>query len=310
MLDSLLAILLLVMPWPAAPTGRTVVSRYPDGALASVGFYRGAMKVGTHAAWWPDGTLRLLAQYADDRYDGFYDTWYPSGARYERRRYAAGRETGRQQAWTPDGTLYLNYEVRGGRHYGLVNARPCVTTGGTAAALPYYTSADFTPAWTATPPRSLTLAVTSQLGARVTGADLAGRPYVASFIFTRCTTICPTLIDQLGRVQRATALRIVSYSVTPETDTVPVLAAFGRAHGIDPARWLLLTGDAASIYAAARTFYFAGDGRETDPGAFLHTEKLLLVDGGGRLRGVYDGTLPHDVDRLIADAAVLLPPTS
>ena len=309
MLSLLLASLLSLL-LPSALPGRLVITRDADGRLAGAGLYRGAVKVGTHTAWWPDGRLRSVAEYSNDAYDGLYETWYPSGARYELRHYRQGRESGRQQAWTADGTLYLNYEVRDGRRYGLVNPRPCVTTDRGGAALPYYTSADFTPRWTSTPARTLALDATSQSGARVTGADLEGRPYVASFIFTRCTTVCPVLVAQLARVQRATPLRIVSYSVTPQADTPAVLAAFGRAHGVDPARWLLLTGDAASIYAAARTFYFADDGRERDAGTILHSEKLLLVDGAGRLRGVYDGTLPHDVDRLIADASLLLPATS
>ncbi len=33
----------------------------------------------------------------------------------------------------------------------------------------------------------------------------------------------------------------------------------------------------------------------------LHTEKLVLVDGSGHLRGVYNGTQPFAVDQLISD---------
>jgi protein SCO1/2 len=40
-------------------------------------------------------------------------------------------------------------------------------------------------------------------------------------------------------------------------------------------------------------------------GAFLHTEKVLLVDRSGRLRGVYNGTLPFDIDRLLGDITQL-----
>jgi protein SCO1/2 len=302
---QLLLALALSILLPYVPNGRVALTRHPDGRLARAGAYRGGVKTGTHTAWWPNGTLRSIVQYSDDAYDGIYETWYPSGARYELRHYRKGHESGRQQSWTEDGTLYLNYEVRGGRRYGLVNARPCVTTSETGAELPYYTTADFTPEWTPTPARALTIALTSQSGAAITGTSLAGRPYVASFFFARCSTICPTLTQQLKRVQDATSIRLVSYSVTPATDTPEALAEYGRRHGIDATRWLLLTGDAASIYRAARTFYFAGDSRATGATDFLHTEKVLLVDAEGRLRGVYDGTLPHDIDRLIEDASVL-----
>jgi protein SCO1/2 len=82
-----------------------------------------------------------------------------------------------------------------------------------------------------------------------------------------------------------------------------VLAEFGRLRGIDPRRWLLLTGDAAQIRRLAKQSYFADDARGGD--ALLHTEKLLLVDARSRLRGVYNGSQPFDVERLIADIGAL-----
>lgn len=298
--------LVLALQLPSGPVGRIEVTRYPDGTLASAGFYRGAVKIGTHTAWWRNGALRSVAQYSEDAYDGIYQTWYASGSRYELRAFAGGHEAGRQQAWTEDGTLYLNYEMRNGRRFGLVNARPCVTTNQRDVELPYYTNAEFTPQWKPTAARTLDIEARSQQDRRITGADLTGRPHVASFFFASCSTVCPALMRQLKRVQAASPIRIVSYSVTPATDTPAVLAEYGRRQGVDAARWLLLTGGAAGIYRAARTFYFAGDSRQSGDGAFLHTEKVLLVDAEGRLRGVYDGTLPHEIDRLIADAALLI----
>ena len=88
-----------------------------------------------------------------------------------------------------------------------------------------------------------------------------------------------------------------------------VLAAFGRERRIDPARWSLVTGSRRTIYTLARTSYFADDTRAgaaaDDETAFLHSEKLLLVDAGGHLRGVYNGTQPFAVDQLMADFAAL-----
>jgi protein SCO1/2 len=71
-----------------------------------------------------------------------------------------------------------------------------------------------------------------------------------------------------------------------------------------------VTGNPEQIYALARTSYFADDGRlEAGKAAteqFLHTEKALLVDREGRLRGVYNATLPHEVDKLLTDLDLLL----
>jgi protein SCO1/2 len=181
-----------------------------------------------------------------------------------------------------------------------------------ATPLPYYESNDFTPRWTGSTHQVGAFSLTAQTGAPFTDRDLAGRVHVASFIYTRCSGICPMLVSSLKRVQAAIDdpnVLIVSYSVTPELDSPAVLAAFGHERGVDPARWKLVTGDRDQIYALARDSYFASDERLratlADPGAFLHTEKLVLVDGAGRLRGVYDGMQPFEIDHLIEDANAL-----
>jgi protein SCO1/2 len=179
--------------------------------------------------------------------------------------------------------------------------------------LPYYEGRDFTPRWAPTTHRIGSFSLMSQTGSAFTDRDLAGRVHIASFIYTRCSAVCPTLVANLRRVDRAVAdprLRLVSYSVTPDLDTPGVLADFGREHSLDPARWSLVTGDRSQIYRLARESYFADDDRIratiAEPGAFLHTEKVVLVDRDGRLRGVYDATQGFEMDKLIADAIRLL----
>jgi protein SCO1/2 len=179
--------------------------------------------------------------------------------------------------------------------------------------LPYYDNRDFTPRWAATTHRVGAFSLVSQTGAAFTDRDLAGRVHIASFIYSRCSAVCPTLVANLRRVDRAVtnpALRFVAYSVTPDFDTPGVLADFGREHSLDPARWTLVTGDKSQIYRLARESYFADDDRVraaiAEPDAFLHTEKVVLVDRHGRLRGVYDATQPFDMDKLIEDALKVL----
>ncbi len=182
-----------------------------------------------------------------------------------------------------------------------------------AEALPYYGGADFTAAWKPVAHRVGAFALTDQRGRAFTDHDVAGRVYVASFIYTRCSAVCPALVKNLRKVQDATeagGAMVVSFSVTPDLDTPAVLSAFAHERGIDADRWKLVTGDKQTIYALARNSFFADDDRVRaavdQPDAFLHTEKLVLVDQHGRLRGVYDGTLPRDIELLIADANALL----
>ena len=308
-------------------------------APLAAGPARGAFRQATPLArnghiqtFWPGGVLKSDATYVRDAYDGDYRSYYQNGAPYELRHYVNGREQGLQQSWSEDGTPYLNYEVRNGRRFGLVNATPCNIVGDAnapvaqgrarpltgaavrpaavaASALPFYADASFTPHWTPVPHRVAPFSLTTQTGGRISDATLAGRPYVASFIYTQCAAVCPILVRQLARVEAAAGgIHIVSFSVTPDTDTPTVLAAFGRERGIDPRAWSLVTGDKRTIYGLARTSYFADDSRVDagfDETAFLHTEKLLLVDGAGHLRGIYNGTQPHGVDQLIDDLTAL-----
>lgn len=196
----------------------------------------------------------------------------------------------------------------------VATAAACTTAPQQGRDLPYYDSADFTPRWTRTVTHRVgAFALTTQTGSTLRDTDLRGRVHVASFLFTRCTDVCPRMVQQLGKVQAAVGqaddVRLVSFSVTPDLDTPDVLADFGREHGIDPGRWALLTGPAPDIYALARTSYFADDPRPVPAASgadqFLHTEKVLLVDGDGHLRGVYNGTLPYDIEKLLADLATL-----
>jgi len=181
-------------------------------------------------------------------------------------------------------------------------------------ALPFYDSADLTPRWTRSSSHQIgDFSLVTQDGVTITRNDVMGKVHVASFIYTRCAGICPAMVTQLSKVQQMIDGRdavLVSYSVTPQDDSPETLAAFGKLRGIDSGRWKLVTGNPEQIYALARTSYFADDGR-LDAGKaaseqFLHTEKALLVDRNGRLRGVYNATLPNEIEKLMADLDRLL----
>lgn len=150
-----------------------------------------------------------------------------------------------------------------------------------------------------------------QFGGNFSMADVGERIIVADFFFTTCATICPKMSVQMERVQEAykddPRILLLSHSVTPEMDSVPVLAAYAELHNADPARWRFLTGDRRQIYALARKSYFAAmDEGDGGPDDFVHTENFVLVDPQRRIRGFYDGTNAKDVDRLIGDVRKLL----
>ena len=153
--------------------------------------------------------------------------------------------------------------------------------------------------------------LTDQRGRPLTLDSVRGRILLVDFFFTTCGSICPKMSSQMVRVQEAwrdePRVLLLSHSVTPEMDSVPVLAAYAERYGVDHAHWRLLTGDRAQIYRLARRSYFAAlDEGDGGPNDFVHTENFVLVDPQLRIRGFYDGTSAKDVDRAIDDICKLL----
>ncbi|MCC6407751.1 MAG: SCO family protein [Planctomycetes bacterium] len=140
-------------------------------------------------------------------------------------------------------------------------------------------------------------------GRTVTNADLAGRVWIASFVFTTCTGPCPTISANLRAIQDdlpESGVGLISVSVDPATDTPAVLSEYARALGADASRWLFLTGEAAEIDAFLRSS-FALPVERVAPGSVpvgehvTHSTKLVVIDARGRVAGYYSGTEPASV---------------
>lgn len=132
----------------------------------------------------------------------------------------------------------------------------------------------------------------------VTNEDLEGRAWIVSFVFTRCTGPCPTIVENLRRLQSelpAEGVGLISVSVDPANDTPEVLAAYARGLGADTTRWLFLTGEVAQIDALSRSS-FALPVERAAPGTapvgehIAHSTKLVVVDAEGKVAGYYSGT--------------------
>ena len=70
----------------------------------------------------------------------------------------------------------------------------------------------------------------NQQGKTISDKDLEGKIFVANFFFATCKTVCPKMNDQVYRVQETFKdvkdLQFLSFTVDPENDTVPALAAY------------------------------------------------------------------------------------
>jgi protein SCO1/2 len=161
----------------------------------------------------------------------------------------------------------------------------------------YHTVSDFT--------------LTNQHGQLITQEVYKDKIYVVDFFFTRCETICPIMTNNMVKIQEEFRnkedIMLLSLSVTPEVDSIPVLREYANKKGVIDAKWNVTTGDKKHIYNLARKSYFAvveqGDGGLQD---FIHTPNFILVDKKKQIRGIYDGTDDEEVLRLINDIKVLI----
>jgi protein SCO1/2 len=141
--------------------------------------------------------------------------------------------------------------------------------------------------------------------------------YVANFIFTRCGLICPKVTNQLARVQDAFLdkddVLFVSHTVDPQYDTPEILKKYAIKNDAIDGKWYFVTGDKGELYKMALKGYFipVSDASVynkaiTNPDeAFIHSEKMILVDKEGVIRGFYDGTDSKEIDRLMVEIKIL-----
>jgi protein SCO1/2 len=149
-------------------------------------------------------------------------------------------------------------------------------------------------------------ALTNRDGRTVTLADLAGRPWIADFVFTRCAASCPMMTARMARL--GSEARRVSFSVDPAHDTPAVLQAYAASFDA-PADWLFLTGEEEALHRLARQgFKLAVDPAPPVGGEpILHSTRFVLVDARGDIRGYYDAFDEESMAKLDRDLRALEP---
>ena len=146
----------------------------------------------------------------------------------------------------------------------------------------------------------------NQEGEQVSDDEYKNQVYIADFFFTTCPGICPVMTSELTRVQRVIKeeglpIKILSHTVDPETDQVEVLKAYGQKNQADFKIWQFVRGTKKQIYDQALSYLVVAMEDTTQQIPFVHSDKLVLVDDQGRIRGMYSGIDPLEVDQLIED---------
>ncbi len=128
------------------------------------------------------------------------------------------------------------------------------------------------------------------------GTDtLKGKVYVASFMFTTCTTSCPLLLTKIQKVQHRMRgvldrAAIVSFTVDPETDTPDVLFKKAREMKANPHVWRFVNGPMSDTKKLLVDGFKVPMGDKEIANSVMdvaHSNKLVLVDQAGQIRGYY-----------------------
>lgn len=165
-----------------------------------------------------------------------------------------------------------------------------------------------------------------------------GKVYVTEYFFTTCKGICPKLNTSMRRIydqfKNESDFLIVSHTCMPEVDSVSLMKAYekkmltgtiakNQASGYklmhntgDSSKtfinktWYFVTGNKTDLYKLARQGYMIDNGKPDSTqriqDQFIHTQFFALVDRYGRVRGIYDGLIEEEVQKLLKDIPELM----
>ncbi|MBD3636906.1 MAG: SCO family protein [Crocinitomicaceae bacterium] len=146
----------------------------------------------------------------------------------------------------------------------------------------------------------------------ITQEDVAGKVYVANFFFTSCPSICPSMMEHMKRLQEKTKdleeLVILSHTIDPERDTLAKLRKYIEDREIDTRNWHLLYNEREYTHYLGKEGYLLTimDSEEEESGGFLHSEYFVLIDRDKHIRGMYNGTVTEEVDKMAEDIRNLI----
>lgn len=165
--------------------------------------------------------------------------------------------------------------------------------------------------------------VTDHTGQTLTDKDLSGTVWVCDFFLTRCNGICPTLsltmadlAGQLAKEEVFDDVKLVSFSVDPDHDTVEQLDLYRRRNigawdrGSDEhraelnRRWVHARAeDRDAFWKIIEEGFqlYVGEAVNDPSTPVAHSGKLVLIDEIGHIRGYYDGLTDMEKPALLAD---------
>ncbi|HVA37861.1 MAG TPA: SCO family protein [Candidatus Dormibacteraeota bacterium] len=152
-----------------------------------------------------------------------------------------------------------------------------------------------------------------QDGRQTRFSDFVGKTTLVTFVYTRCTDICPVVTGKFAALaQRLSPERfhLVELTIDPNYDSPAALAAYAKKYGAHEAQWSFLTGTPNSvgkllaqfgitaIRASDSTAAVVGDAETQATDALIdHNQPLIVVGPDGRIASVIQNAAisPSDI---------------
>ena len=142
-------------------------------------------------------------------------------------------------------------------------------------------------------------------------SDVAGKPYIVTFLYTDCPDVCPLIGAELRRAlgllgPRASDVAVLAVSVDPKGDTPAAVRKWLARHRL-PENFHYLVGSTAELKPVWDAYYAAPQvpGRAYS----AHTASIWLIDRRGRIRTKFSGGMPVPPEDIAHDLRLLLEET-
>ena len=134
--------------------------------------------------------------------------------------------------------------------------------------------------------------------------SFSGKPVLIALVYTRCRSICPTIVNTMKQVESkyGSKLQYVLVTLDSDRDTPPELAAFAVRRGLRSPPWTLLTGPEDQTRELSVVLQVKQAG--TADGEFIHTNVIIVLDSEGRIIGGQPGGSDVDSFRPLIDPLV------
>lgn len=150
---------------------------------------------------------------------------------------------------------------------------------------------------------------TNQDGEKFGLEDLKGKVWIADFVFTSCTTVCPPMSSNMSQLQQMVKekglkdVHFVSFSVDPEVDTPEALKKYYKGgFNADFSTWHFLTGyPQQEIEDFAMESFREHVKKPRDDDQVIHGVSFYLVNKNGEVIKDYPGNRDVPFKQIIKD---------